>query len=131
MAVHLGWRGAANGLGPKSIRHFCAELSLQPSDLVAAIGPCIGFDKFVVRSDVVDALKKSVAPEGLVQSINETQFKVDLQGWVERQLQEIGVTQIEKIGHCTFTEADIFYSARRDSGSAGRQVSCIKLSCRT
>lgn len=123
MAVHLGWRGAANGLAKKSIHLFCSELGVPATDIVAAIGPCIGFAAFEVGREVVDALVAQVSSAGLFTQ-SDGSYHVDLAGWVERQLQDAGVVEIDKLGLCTFSDPKNFFSYRRGH-DVGRQRSMI------
>lgn len=125
MAVHLGWRGVACGLTEASVRFYCNETGATPKDIVAAIGPCIGFDAFEVKQEVVDALTAQVSAEELVREVDDVHFVVDLAGWIERILQKEGVHEIDKFGLCTVIEKDRFFSYRRDNGRTGRQVSII------
>lgn len=125
MAVHLGWRGAANGLAQKSVRMLCQHLHISPQDLVAAIGPCIGFDLFEVGPEVVESLKAQVKPEGLVRQRDSTHFDVDLEGWIERELQAVGLIEIDRLRECTVSNPERYFSFRRDKGHTGRQISTI------
>ena len=48
-AVHVGWRGAANGIIEKTVKTICNNFSCQAEELFAAIGPGIAAHKFEVR----------------------------------------------------------------------------------
>lgn len=126
MAVHLGWRGTAMGLAQKSVEQFCLGLGVSPEDVVAAIGPCIGFGAFEVGQEVVDALTAQVSSDDLVVQNDDVHYHVDLQGWIERLLRGAGVIEIEKLGLCTFSDAQKFFSYRR-AKDLGRQLSVIAL----
>jgi polyphenol oxidase len=39
----------------------------------------------------------------------------------EHALHEAGVTSVERTGHCTACEPELFFSHRRDRGRTGRQ----------
>src|SRR5204863_8918257 len=41
-AAHAGWRGTAAGAAGAAVRAMQQAFGSQPSDLVAAIGPCLG-----------------------------------------------------------------------------------------
>jgi copper oxidase (laccase) domain-containing protein len=93
------------------------ELGAQISDVRAAIGPGIGAGAYEVGSEVA-------AQFGL-----SGRACVDLAKENERQLLDGGL-DLEQIWHakrCTFSEAESFYSFRREGAAAGRMVSAIRL----
>jgi purine-nucleoside/S-methyl-5'-thioadenosine phosphorylase / adenosine deaminase len=47
--------------------------------------------------------------------------RIDLAGATERALRETGVERVERTGHCTSCEPELFFSHRRDRGRTGRQ----------
>jgi polyphenol oxidase len=46
---------------------------------------------------------------------------LDLPEAARRQLAAAGIERVESAGLCTYCEADLFYSHRRDQGRTGRQ----------
>jgi hypothetical protein len=47
--------------------------------------------------------------------------QLDLAEATERALRAAGVEDVERFGHCTACEPDLFFSHRRDRGLTGRQ----------
>lgn len=104
--VHAGWRGTAAKIAQKTALKMI-ELGSKPENLRAAIGPCISKCCFEVTGEVVEALQPYTAYEA-----KGEKFLVDLKETNRRQLEEIGVAQVEILPHCTVCENDKFFSYR-------------------
>lgn len=119
--VHAGWRGAVAGMGA------CAVRALGTTDVVAAIGPCIGPCCFEVGQEVVDG---AVARAGraVVRTPLAGKPHVDLPGIIVADLVAAGVpcARIDVLRHCTVCGKE-FFSHRRDRGVTGRQGGVIGL----
>lgn len=129
-AIHIGWRGAAGGLIYKTIKAMTAHLDCIPGDLVAAIGPGIGADNYEVDRPVRDAFRQGSG------FWNEISRETSLGHWhlnlarsCRLQLEQAGLKPdaIEESGQCTLTQAEMFFSYRRDHGKTGRQIGFIML----
>jgi copper oxidase (laccase) domain-containing protein len=94
---------------------MCQQFGSKPEDLVIAIGPGIGACCF------------EVGPEVAIQFQLAGRTKVDLVATTCRQLRRIGVRdgQISASGLCTYCNAELFESYRRDKTQAGRMVAMI------
>ncbi len=114
-AIHAGWRGTAGRIVAETIRHMRERFGTNPADLVAEIGPGIGECCY------------EVGPEVARHFGSEERMKVDLARANRDQLAEAGVTQIGIDGRCTFCEAELFYSFRREAENAGRMISFIRI----
>lgn len=114
-AVHAGWRGVVSEVACKAIHVMCQQFGSKPEDLVVAIGPGIGACCF------------EVGPEVAIQFQLTGRSKVDLVETTCRQLRRIGVNdrQISASGLCTYCNAELFESYRRDKTGAGRMVAAI------
>lgn len=129
-AIHIGWRGAAGGLIHKTIKAMTAHFDCAPEDLGAAIGPGIGADKYEVDRPVRDAFRQG---SGFWNEISrETRlghWHLNLARSCRLQLEQAGLTPdaIEEAGHCTVSQAEMFFSYRRDDGKTGRQIGFIML----
>jgi YfiH family protein len=119
-AIHAGWRGVIAGVVPAAVAKF------PSTDLLAAIGPCIGFDAFEVGLEVLDAFTKRFGPNAPTRRIAD-KGRVDLREAVRLQLLESGVHQdhIDSTDRCTFRDATEFFSHRRDHGITGRMAAFI------
>jgi YfiH family protein len=114
-AIHAGWRGVVSEVACKAIHAMCQQFGSKPEDLVIAIGPGIGACCF------------EVGPEVAIQFQLAGRTKVDLVETTCRQLRRIGVNdgQISASGLCTYCNAELFESYRRDKTQAGRMVALI------
>ena len=116
---HAGWRGTAQKIGPKTIK----KMNSNPADIIAIIGPAIGLCCYEVSDEVRGKLLDTVKDAtNLVQGRN-----VDLKQINARQLQEIGVTKIDICHYCTSCDNDLFYSYRKENGTAERHYAILML----
>jgi YfiH family protein len=124
-AVHAGWRGVVRGVveaGIASIR----SLSGPNAELVVAIGPHIRQGAFEVSEDVARELEDSSPVAGVVDWTRKKPH-VSLVRIVRAKLDALGIPDaaIDDVGGCTLTEADRFFSFRRDGRVSGRLLSAI------
>lgn len=104
--VHAGWRGTAAQIARKTGQKMI-ELGSAPESIRAAIGPCISKCCFEVTGEVVEALQPYTVfePKG-------EKFMVDLKETNRRQLEDIGVVQVDILPNCTVCENERFFSYR-------------------
>lgn len=123
-AVHAGWRGVIAGVAQRTVEVMRTEFGV--SHLVAAIGPCIGFDAFEVGPEVLVAFRR-VFGAGTRVCRDEVGGKgrVDLKGALAEQLRGSGVEEIEVLPQCTVSIPEMFFSHRRDHGRTGRMAALI------
>ena len=122
-AAHCGWRGLAGGM----LKSTVDAMPVDPSRLVAWLGPAIGPSAFEVGGDVLAAFY--LAEDDLaVHPIPETDNKyfLDLNILAGRQLLQLGLdsSHISGGNNCTYSDQQRFYSYRRD-GETGRMVTLI------
>lgn len=124
-AVHAGWRGViANTVG-------CAVRELRRTSnsnhLLAAVGPCIGFDAFEVGAEVLAEFNRVFPDETPIRPGANGKGFVDLRAAIRTQLIEAGLveTDIDMTDCCTVHNADEFFSHRRDNGITGRMAALI------
>lgn len=122
-AAHAGWRGLAAGVLEATIK----KMDVPASNLLAWLGPAIGPKCFEVGDEVratfVDkdpsaTLAFAAKPSG--------KWLADIYTLARQRLQAAGVNSISGGDFCTFTEAERFFSYRRD-GVTGRMASLIWL----
>jgi len=130
-AVHAGWRGVIARALPNTVD---AMRTLGARELLAAIGPCIGPDRFEVGAEVATQFRRafsdadSEAGPGnppVLRAGREGRSLVNLQEALRRQLSAWGVLRCERLPRCVHTEAALFYSHRRDGGRTGRMAGVI------
>lgn len=124
-AVHAGWRGVVAGIAGIAIKQLCELADVNASQIVAAVGPCIGLSVFEVGHEVADAFGEA----GLGEHVDRTlgvKPHIDLAAAVAAQLRSAGVEEIDEANLCTTDKADLFFSHRRDNGATGRMAAIIK-----
>ncbi|SEB03662.1 conserved hypothetical protein [Alkalimonas amylolytica] len=121
-AVHAGWRGLAAGVLEQTLAHFS-----RGSSVLAWLGPAIGPAVFEVGSEVVQQFT-TTDPQAATAFEQQSEHKwlADLYQLARLRLQRAGVQAIYGGGYCTYSQAELFYSYRRD-GQTGRMASCIWL----
>jgi len=120
-AAHAGWRGLGKGV----IEAAISALNEKPEDILIWFGPAIGADAFEVGEDVHEYFVQQHAEDNIAFKQNRSgHYLADLVQLARLRLQRMGVKAIYGDQHCTYTEANRFYSYRRD-GKTGRQVSLI------
>ncbi|WP_303721370.1 peptidoglycan editing factor PgeF [Malonomonas rubra] len=130
-AVHVGWRGAANGILKKVVNAMQQHFDCQPAELKAAIGPGIGAHKYEVDRPVRDAFRKGSGFWSEISTeIRLGHWQLDIGLSCRLQLEQVGlkVNSIAQAKECTCCHPELLFSYRRDNGKTGRQIGFIKLS---
>lgn len=121
-AVHAGWRGVLAGVVPRGVN---ALRNLGATRLVAAIGPCLSADAFEVGEEVAARFDDAFGAGSPVVVRGRDKPHLDLKRALATQLRAAGVGEIDTLPHCSFRDADLFFSHRRDHGVTGRMVGAI------
>lgn len=122
-AVHAGWRGLAAGI----IEATVAAMATQPARLLAWLGPAIGAAAYEVGAEVHDAFcRQDAAAEQAFMPYGQDKWLCDLYLLTRQRLDRLGLDRVSGGNWCTFSDAQRFYSYRRD-GATGRMASCIWL----
>lgn len=117
-AVHGGWRGLLNGIIP-------ATLAIVGSDSMAWLGPAIGPDAFEVGSDVRNAfVQKFPGIQAAFKPRSADKFLADIFAIARWLLKKNGLNWVYGGGCCTYSNASLFFSYRRD-GNVGRMATLI------
>jgi YfiH family protein len=131
-AAHAGWRGTASGAASVAVRTMKEACGSRPSDLVAAIGPCLGVCCGEVGPDVVEAFRAGGADSASMAAwftpgAGDRSF-LDLERANRDQLCGAGVNRdaIFASGLCTKTHRDRLHSYRGDRDAAGRLLGAIR-----
>jgi polyphenol oxidase len=123
--VHSGWRGTVAGVVPAALAALVQQHGAEPERLRAAIGPGISAARYDVGEEVVAAMS-ALFPvgAGVVHRSDDGRAHVDLQAAIRAQLLTGGVpaASIETLSRCTYDDATLFFSHRRDGGSTGRHA---------
>ena len=121
-AIHAGWRGLLSGV----VENAIASLA-EPEKILAWLGPAIGPGCFEVGDEVRQAfyLKSQVMAQAFKASEN-SKYLADLYALARITLIQQGVKRIYGGDYCTYNQADMFYSYRREP-ITGRMASLIWL----
>lgn len=123
-AIHAGWRGLCDGIIEKTIKHICAELTINSDQLLVWLGPCIGPTAFEVGDDVRDQFiaQDTTANDAFVAS--KGKWLADLHQLAKLRLANFEGLTVTESNLCTFNDPGLFYSYRRD-GKTGRLATFI------
>ncbi|MBP7081034.1 MAG: peptidoglycan editing factor PgeF [Rhodocyclaceae bacterium] len=121
--AHAGWRGLAAGVLESTIK----SMQIDPQRLLAWLGPAIGPDAFEVGGEVRNVFVEhdAQAEQAFVSHAND-KWTADLCELARLRLSAMGIRRVTSTNWCTATNAQQFYSYRRD-GITGRMASCIWL----
>ena len=129
-AIHCGWRSLAKGITAKALEKFTGS----PKKILAYLGPAISQPHFEVGVDVLEAFFESALTpahadaiaNAFVSAQRPLHFYADIYALARAELNALGVTQIFGGDYCTYSQAEDFYSYRRDKVT-GRMASMIWL----
>lgn len=120
-AAHAGWRGLAAGV----IESTVAAMQLPGRELLVWLGPAIGPQAFEVGADVRTAfLSDDAGADAAFVAHGEGKWLCDLYALARRRLARLGVMRVFGGDFCTFSDAQRFFSYRRD-GVTGRMATLI------
>jgi YfiH family protein len=128
-AVHAGWRGIWQGVIEHTVARMQRTFQSSPADIVAGIGPGIGPCCYEVKEDVTSLFRNAYAQADQFIQERDGKTYLDLRGCARLELIQAGIVpaNIAVIDLCTSCRQDLFFSYRRDSNGAGRQLSIILL----
>lgn len=126
-AAHAGWRGLAGGV----IANTVARMPAAPADLVAWIGPGIGPAAFEVGDDVRKAFCDQRPEQAAAFApLRPGKWLCDLPALARAALRRAGVHAVGGGRLCTWSDAERFYSYRRDRVT-GRMAALVWLESRS
>lgn len=109
-AVHAGWRGLVSGVIEEAVDALACPF-------VAAIGPCIGVNRFEVGQEVAERFDPRFVRRDL-----GSRPHVDLRAATHALLHDLGARQIDTTDRCTAHHEDEFFSHRRDVTQRGLET---------
>lgn len=121
-AAHAGWRGLAGG----AIENAVARLQCAHGELLAWLGPAIGPQAFEVGDDVLRSLQRVDAQlaHAFQPAAATGKYLLDIYHAARIILHGAGVDKVYGGGLCTWSDAEHFFSYRRD-GVTGRMATLI------
>ncbi len=128
-SIHSGWRSTLSNISQQTITYMQQHFGTQPVNLVASIGACISRQMYEVGHDLYSQFtRKDFDMDIIFSYLKAGKYLFDIRKTVYLQLQQAGVSDIEVSNHCTFSDEDLFFSARRQGTASGRMLSGIMLS---
>ncbi len=125
--AHAGWRGTAQKIAPLTVQKMITEFKSKPKDIIAIIGPAIGFCCYNVGQEVYEKLSQTVKTFNGLYEIRQGNIFVDLKNINKQQLLEIGVEKIDVCPYCTVCNNENFFSYRKENATTSRHSAVIKL----
>ena len=120
-AAHAGWRGLCGGV----LEATAAAMRTAPADVVAWLGPAAGPQAYEVGTEVRAAfVERDPRAATAFVATRPGHWRVDLYALARQRLAEAGVTRVFGGGLCTISDAQRFYSHRRDQRT-GRMATLI------
>jgi len=130
--VHSGWRGTADRIVENAMKEMAKEFGTKPKNILAAIGPCVGYECFQVDYPVYEefmgkfdyAIKYSMEEPGV-----RDKYLIDLKGINKQMLMDMGVLEknIEVSTECTKCDDRLFFSHRRSGFERGSMVAMMEI----
>ena len=130
-AAHAGWRGALDGVLDSTIEAM-EGLGAKRDQITAVIGPCISQRAYEVGPEFFeDFTAQDPAFDRFFVQGKGDRMLFDLPGFGLSRLRAAGVGHAEWTRHCTYSDAERFYSYRRTTHAKeadyGRLISVITL----
>ncbi len=123
-AAHAGWRGLAAGVLEATVE----ALELPANRVMAWLGPAIGAEVFEVGDEVRQQfVSYDAEAEVAFRPSGSDRWLADIYQLARLRLRSIGVDAVYGGGLCTYSDAQRFYSYRRDGANTGRMASLIWL----
>jgi YfiH family protein len=118
---HAGWIGTMNKIASKTVQKMSHYFGTKPINIIAAIGPSIGPDHYLVGKEVIEKVEFSfgdMADQVIINNQGKSYFNL----WNANHmiLTESGVDKIEIAGICTNCNMNEWYSHRGEHGITGR-----------
>jgi polyphenol oxidase len=120
-AIHAGWKGIATGIIESTIK----SMNINPTQLLAWLGPAIGSDVFETGDDVREMFIKQHPDSQKAFIAHKDRFLANIYLLASQRLNNTGITSIYGGEYCTFTQKELFFSFRRDGANSGRMASLI------
>ena len=127
--IHSGWKGTLSGVIRNTVKKF-KELNSNIDNLIAVVGPCIGKESYEVKINFYERfINQNPKYEEFFKKISDEKYIFDLRGFINNEMFDSNIKNIENIEMDTFSEKEFFYSYRRSlfnkEQNYGRCISVI------
>ena len=113
--AHAGWKGALNGIIRNTVKKF-NELNSNNNDLIAVVGPCISKKSYEVKTDFFEKfISQDKDNKIFFDKTSSDKYVFDLRGFINKELSNLNIKNIDNIEMDTFSKREFFYSYRRSS----------------
>ncbi|MCR5470634.1 MAG: peptidoglycan editing factor PgeF [Prevotella sp.] len=123
-AVHAGWRGTVQRIVQETVRAMQEAYGTQAAQLKAVIGPGISLKNFEVGEEVYQQFAEAQFDMKQI-ARRYKKWHIDLPQCNRLQLEEMGVTDVQMSGICTYEQYETYFSARRLGIDSGRIYTAI------
>jgi len=123
--IHSGWRGTVKRISVKAAEKMMREYGSKAEDIVCAIGPSIQIDCFEVGDDVAEIFIREFGADAAEKYGDR--YHVSMQRAIKKQLNDIGIYNIDDCGICTCCSSDLLFSHRKTNGRRGNLGAFIRL----
>ncbi len=129
-AIHAGWKGAYKGI-IRNVINFLKKNGSNLKNIIAAIGPCISVNNYVVKKDFQKRFIKKNKYNKIFFKKRKDKIYFNLNKYVYSELKMLRIKNIDLIQKDTFQIKNNFFSARRaiklNENDYGRNISVIMI----
>lgn len=129
--AHAGWRGTVAKIGEITVDKMVEEFGCDPTDIIAVIGPAIGFCCYEVDAPVFEEFASftELKPAYFTKTLGHGKYLIDLKEANRRMLLEAGLLSINITisDVCTKCNSGLLYSHRASGGKRGGLVAMMSI----
>ncbi len=123
---HAGWKGTAAHIAERAVASMIGA-GCAPSDILAAVGPCISAQRYQVGGDVADMFYSEFGKETVETKADGAHVDITKACIIDIIRAGVPSVNITAADLCTYNEESLFFSHRRDKGRTGAMAAFIML----
>ncbi|MGE5493981.1 MAG: peptidoglycan editing factor PgeF [Burkholderiales bacterium] len=123
---HAGWRGVVAHMAANAVKALIS-LGSNAGDILAAVGPCIGPERYEVGQDVSGLFLREFGKDTVETRGGRTHLHLARSCVIDMLNAGIRAGNITESGLCTYDGEELFFSHRRDNGRTGSMAAVIML----